>query len=314
MAGITEPVFRLLCRQAGADIVVSEMVSAEGAVRRAKNTTALLRFGDEERPLGIQLFGADPERLADAARYAEEFSRPDFIDLNSGCPVPKVAGRNAGAALLRDARLFTDILSAMVKAVSTPVTVKIRSGWREGEWVDVQYARIAQECGAAAITVHARSKTMGFGGRARWERIALVKQAVAIPVIGNGDVCDAAAAEAMLKETGCDAIMVGRGALGNPWIFSQIKRRLAGEPQAAVTPSMKRAAALTHLARYREMYGEQRASKEMKKHLGWYIKGLPGAARTRQKIFSARSTLEFERLLDEYFTVSGGEHGTTDAL
>jgi nifR3 family TIM-barrel protein len=188
----------------------------------------------------------------------------------------------------------------MVRAVSTPVTVKIRSGWNEHQWVDVEFAKIARDCGVSAITVPARSRTMGCGGRAYWERIALVKQSVSIPVIGNGDVTDGESAVRMLNETGCDAVMIGRGALGNPWIFSQAKQCMAGEAPLDVSASMRLDAAREHLAAYCRAYGGQRAAREMKKHLAWYVKGLPQASVTRQKFFAARSSLELERILDEY--------------
>jgi len=211
IAGITETVFRTLCRKHGADIVLSEMVSAEGIRHNAKNTTALIRYNKEERPIGIQLFGADPEHLAYAAQYVEEHALPDFIDLNSGCPVPKVVKKNGGAALMKDPKLFKNILHHMVKAVQTPVTVKIRSGWYKHDWIDIELAKIAEGCGVAALTLHPRSKTMGFSGHSFWERIALVKQAVNIPVIGNGDITEPHHALEMLTQTGCDSVMIGRG-------------------------------------------------------------------------------------------------------
>jgi tRNA-dihydrouridine synthase B len=287
MAGITETVFRSLCRENGADVVMSEMVSAEGIFRKSKKTRTLLEFKASERPIGIQIFGSHPEHMAYAAAFIEEHFRPDFIDLNSGCPVPKIVNKNGGAALLRDASLFQKILSSMVKAVSTPVTVKLRSGWSQGEFVDVQFAKIAQECGAAAVILHPRSKTMVFSGHSYWERIGVVKSAVSIPVIGNGDILSADDAKNMFAQTGCDSIMIGRAAFGNPWVFTQIKRILVGMEPEITTSSLRFSTVFRHIENYREEYGERKATNDLKKHLAWYCKGLPGAASLRNVFFRA---------------------------
>jgi tRNA-dihydrouridine synthase B len=301
MAGITETVFRSLCKKTGADVVMSEMVSAEGVFHGAKNTRALLVFEPAERPIGIQIFGAHPGHIAYAAAYIEEHARPDFIDLNSGCPVPKVVKKNGGSALLRDPRLFRDIVSAMVKAVSTPVTVKLRSGWLQNEYVDVEFARIAQESGASAVIIHPRSKSMAFSGHSLWERIAAVKDAVSIPVIGNGDICLPGDAKAMFDQTKCDSIMVGRAAMGDPWIFSRIKSALCGQ-SAPETPIKERfLMVMEHLRRYIEVNGEKAAIAEMKKHVAWYIKGLPGATSLRNGIFRAATIRELEEKIQMAF-------------
>jgi len=284
LAGITDRVFRSLCRECGADVVVSEMISADGIRFDPQPSGRLGLFGENERPIGIQLFGGDPERLGEAAAYVEQRFAPDFIDLNAGCPVRKVIAKNGGAALLRDRRLFERIVSAMVAAVKTPVTVKIRSGWRTGEWVDVEFARAAQGCGAAAVTLHPRSKTMAFAGAALWERIALVKQAVSVPVIGNGDVRSAADVAAMLAQTGCDAVMIGRAALGNPWIFGQCRALLSGAPASPVTPGQGYRMIMRHIDLHAEAFGECRACREMKKHIGWYVKGTAGASAVRNAV------------------------------
>jgi tRNA-dihydrouridine synthase B len=221
MAGITETVFRSLYRENGADVVMSEMISAEGIFRQSKKTCGLLKFNPGERPIGIQIFGSNPDHMASCAAYIEEHVRPDFIDLNAGCPVPKVVNKNGGAALLRNARLFEKIISSMIKAVSIPVTVKLRSGWSLDEYVDVQFAKIAQDCGASAVILHPRSKTMIFTGHSFWERITAVKSAIAIPVVGNGDIASVDDAKAMFSQTGCDSIMIGRAALGIAIVLHQ---------------------------------------------------------------------------------------------
>jgi tRNA-dihydrouridine synthase B len=299
LAGVTETLFRRICKNHGADFVVSELVSAEGLLRSGKQTVRLCAFDESERPIGIQLFGADPDRMAAAAALVEATMRPDFIDLNSGCPVPKVVKRNGGAALLRNPALFERIVSAMAKAIKTPLTVKLRSGWNTGEWVDVEFARIAEGSGAQAVFLHARSKAMRYSGDALWERIAFVKQSVSIPVIGNGDIRTPHDAVRMLRETGCDALMVGRGSLGNPWIFGQIKQALAKKEITPIAASERYAVATRHIALQRERYGERRATKEMRKHVAWYLKGLPSVTMYRDRIFRANSTAELELVLGD---------------
>jgi tRNA-dihydrouridine synthase B len=302
MAGIAEPVFRALCRRGGADAVVSEMVSADGLRHGSAATKELLRCGPAERPFGIQLFGADAARLAWAAATVEELAQPDFIDLNSGCPVRKVVRRNGGAALLKDPALFRAIVGAMVKAVRTPLTVKIRSAWSGDAWVDVEYARIAEGEGAAAVILHPRTAAMGYSGHSFWERIALVKQAVSIPVIGNGDIVRPADAPAMMRQTGCDSLMIGRGSYGNPWLFGQCRAALEGREPDTVTPHQRLDAAGEHLEGYLAAYGPARAACDMKKHLAWYVRGMPGVAGVRNRIFRAASVSELRSLLDELGT------------
>jgi tRNA-dihydrouridine synthase B len=301
MAGITEPVFRTLCRENGADAVVSEMVSAEGVFRKSKKTRSLIEFNEIERPIGIQIFGSHPEHMAYCAAYVEEHYHPDFIDLNSGCPVPKVVCKNGGAALLRDAGLFGKILYAMVRAVSTPITVKLRSGWALNEWVDVQFAKIAQDCGVAAVILHPRSKTMMFSGHSFWDRIAAVKSALSIPVIGNGDVCSGADAKAILDQTGCDGVMIGRAALGNPWIFGEARCFLSENIFRAPSLQSRFAVVTRHLSEYRTKYGDKKAVNDLKKHLSWYCKGLPRAAFYRKDIFHAKTMAALEETIRKAF-------------
>lgn len=301
MAGISDPVFRTLCKEHGADVVVSEMVSVSGIEFGADATMDLMRFDPAERPIGIQLFGADPQQFARCAALVAERFQPDFLDLNAGCPVPKVVKKNGGASLLKDLTRFGRIVTAMVNTSPIPVTVKLRSGWNKHQWVDVAFARCAQECGAQAIILHPRSQTMGFSGHSFWDRIGVVKQSVSIPVIGNGDVHCGQDALAMKSQTGCDGIMIGRGAYGNPWIFSEIKAAFAGIPYTPPTPEEKRAIALLHLNRYREAYGEYHAYREMKKHVSWYIKGAAGASQLRDRIFRAVTTAELESVINQAF-------------
>ncbi|MBN1758837.1 MAG: tRNA dihydrouridine synthase DusB [Chitinispirillaceae bacterium] len=302
MAGITDPVFRSICKEHGADVTVSEMVSVDGIVYGADATFDLMRFESTERPIGIQLFGADPQRFAESTALVAQRFKPDFIDLNAGCPVPKVVKRNGGASLLKDLKQFERIVYAMVNASSIPVTVKLRSGWYKDQWVDVDFARCAQECGACAVTLHPRSQTMGFSGHSCWERIGEVKQSVAIPVIGNGDILNGKDALAMLRQTGCDGLMVGRGAYGNPWIFSEIRAVISGRPYTPPSSQEKLRLALSHIEHYRYTYGEYRAAREMKKHVSWYIKGIPGASQWRDRIFRAVSTDELSGIVRGVFS------------
>ena len=299
MAGITESAFRILCKEHGADVVMSEMVSAEGLFYRSKGTDALLHFENQERPIGIQLFGAKPDHMARAAEHVQKRANPDFIDLNSGCPVPKVVKKNGGASLLRDLRLFKELVSVIVKAASVPVSVKIRSGWSENHWVDVEFAQAAEACGASAVILHPRSKSMGFSGHSYWERIAVVKKSVKVPVVGNGDILSEQDAQEMFSQTGCDSVMIGRGAMGNPWIFSRIKALLSNKPVQKPTVNERIETAFEHIRRYKKLYGEKKAAAEMKKHAAWYIRGLAGASGLRAKIFRAKTTGEITAALQE---------------
>jgi nifR3 family TIM-barrel protein len=303
MAGVTDTVFRNICKRMGADATVSEMVSADGLHYKSSNTASLMEFENYERPIGVQLFGSIPERLAEAARFTYENVKPDFIDLNSGCPVAKVVKRNGGAALLKDPALFGKIVKAMADAVPIPVTVKIRSGWNKHEWVDEEFARIAQDNGAAAVTLHPRSQTMMFTGHSFWERIAVVKKAVSIPVIGNGDIVDAESALRMISETGCDAIMVGRASCGNPWIFAEIKAALNGRDYNPPSIQERRDTIINHIRTFRKIHGERFAVGEMKKWASWYIKGMTGASVTRGKIFAASSSIEIENIIKNFLNL-----------
>jgi putative TIM-barrel protein, nifR3 family len=301
MAGITETVFRRICRRHGADVLMSEMVSAEGLFHGSKKTECLIHFEASERPVGIQVFGANADHIAYAAAYIEEHFRPDFIDLNSGCPVPKVVKKNGGAALLCNLPLFKKIVVKMVKAVSIPVTVKLRSGWSAHDLVDVECAKICEECGASAVILHPRTKSMGFSGHSMWERIAEVKKNVSIPVIGNGDICTPEDASEILRQTGCDSIMIGRAALGNPWIFDRVKRYLTDGTSAPVTDPERLSTVLDHIRGFCAVHGEKRALAELKKHVGWYLKGKPQAANLRNRVFRAPTISALEEAAKEAF-------------
>jgi nifR3 family TIM-barrel protein len=277
LAGYSDLPFRLLCRRHGAALCVSEMISSHGVFYNQTATKALLVSCPEERPVSFQLFGADAAIMAAAAGRLNDY-RPDLIDINMGCPVKKVTKRGGGAALMNDLELAERIISAVVAAADCPVTVKCRIGPDRTNINVTEFARMAEEAGAAAITVHGRTWKQGFSGQADWHQIALVKQAVSIPVIGNGDIGDYHQAQARLAETGCDAVMIGRGALGNPWVFSP-----AGRPG---TPEGILATARQHMTLIAD-HGNTTHLGAIKNQIGRYYKGLPGAARFRAAIYQA---------------------------
>lgn len=300
LAGITDTAFRYLCRQFGAALVFTEMISADGLVRGNTNTLRYLYFNQTERPLGIQLFGSDPDILAESARLAAR-QGPDLIDLNLACPVKKVTKRMAGAALLRDLPRVEQICQAVVQAVDIPVTVKIRSGWNSDSIVAVDVAQLAQNCGIAAITIHPRTQKMNFSGKADWDIIAQVKETVSIPVTGSGDVTSPQDAENMLNQTHCDAVMIGRACLGQPWIFQHINHYLeTGEQLRQPTIQERFEIASQHLGTVVREKGEPWGIRTMRKHLIWYTKGMPGAAQLRQDIFRAETPEDVQDLFGQY--------------
>ena len=283
MAGVTDLPFRVLCKEQGAGLICMEMVSAKAILYKNKNTEDLMTIHPGEHPVSLQLFGSDPEILAQIAAQIEE--RPfDILDFNMGCPVPKVVNNGEGSALMKDPALVRKIVTGMVKAVKKPVTVKIRKGFNEESANAVEIAKILEDCGVAAIAVHGRTRAQFYSGKADWDIIRQVKEAVSIPVIGNGDVVDAASAEALVEQTGCDGIMIGRGAEGNPWIFKEINEYLKTgivpeKPSAEEVKNM----ILKHASMLIEYKGEYTAVREMRKHIAWYTQGLPHSAELRRR-------------------------------
>lgn len=301
MAGVTDMPFRLLCREMGAGMVCMEMVSAKAIYYNNKNTEELLAVHPEECPASLQLFGSDPKIVAEMAARIEE--RPfSVLDFNMGCPVPKVVNNGEGSALMENPELVEKLLTALVKAVQKPVTVKIRKGFDDSCVNAVEIAKIAESCGVAAVAVHGRTRAQYYSGRADWNIIRQVKEAVKIPVIGNGDVDSPEAAKAMLESTGCDGVMIGRAAQGNPWIFRETARFLEdGTLLPRPDRAEKKEIVLRHAALQREVKGEYTAVREMRKHLAWYTSGMPHSARFRGMINSMATMEELLAGVEEIF-------------
>jgi tRNA-dihydrouridine synthase B len=307
-AGVSESPFRRLCRGFGADVVVSEFVSAEGIRRNDHKTHGFLRFHDDERPIGIQIFGADPAAMAEAAALVEEVYEPDFLDINFGCPVKKVVSRNGGSGCLRDLDLVEGIIRAVKGAISIPTTVKIRSGWSEEMRNPVEIALRCQDAGAEVLTLHARTRTQMYSGTANWDEIAAVKAALDIPVIGNGDVWSGEDALRMREHTGCDGIMIARGSHGAPWIFRQARAALSGEPVPPDPEAAERFRIVLEHARLALAWEpqEEKAMIEFRKHLGWYTKGLPDGKALRQELFAVKRLAAAEAMLERYLEAHEG--------
>ncbi len=300
MAGITDLAFRLLCKKMGCGLTVSEMISAKGLLYNNAKTKEMLRIDDRERPTAIQLFGSVPEDLARAARIVAD-SGADIIDFNMGCPVTKIVNNGEGSALMKAPELAYEILAAMTDAVKIPVTVKIRAGWNASCRNAEDIARLAERAGVAAISVHGRTREQFYNGKADWQIIALVKQAVRIPVFGNGDIFSAEDGIRMLEETKCDGLMVARGADGNPWIFEQLRDAVQGKPfPPAPDINTRLDVAAEHLHMLLALKGEYVAVREMRRHISAYLKGMPHAAAFRCRFHQATSKEQFLKLIEEY--------------
>ncbi len=300
MAGVTNHAFRVMCkRMGGCGLVSTEMFSAYAIKFRDPGTNSMIDWTDEERPVSVQVFAGDPETVAIGARAMQD-AGADIVDVNFGCPVPKVAKSGSGAVLLKDMGLAREILIAARGAVRVPLTIKTRVGWFRDDRTVFELAKTAEICGIDAITVHGRSAVQGYSGKADWSIIAEVKRSTGIPVIANGDVATPEDAARCFEVTGCDGIMIGRAALGNPWVFSRIAHYLkTGELLPEPTVCDKLEAAKQHAGLLRELLGEKRASKEMRGHLVHYMKGMPGAPKLRNRLMMTRSTEEIREVLDE---------------
>ncbi len=297
MAGVTDLPFRLLCKEQGAGLLCMEMVSAKAIYYKNRNTEELLTIDEAERPVSLQLFGSDADIISEMAKKIEE--RPfSMLDINMGCPVPKVAGNGEGSALMKNPRLVEEIVTKTVKAIRKPVTVKIRKGFDAEHVNAVEIAKIAEASGASAVAVHGRTREQYYHGKADWDIIRHVKDAVHIPVIGNGDVTSVETADAMFRETGCDGIMIGRGVQGNPWLFRQILHWMkTGEKETGPSVEEVKEMILRHARLQMEYKGNDRGIREMRKHVAWYTAGFPNSAKLRANVNEVKSFSELEGLI-----------------
>lgn len=301
MAGVADRAFRELCRDFGAAYVVTEMVSSKGVSYNNAKSTELMEISDKERPAGIQIFGNEPETMAEAALTAMQY-KPEIIDINMGCPAPKVSGNGCGSALMKNPKLCGEIVKAVSRAVSVPVTVKIRKGWDENSVNAVEVAQICEANGASAVTIHGRTRAQQYQPYADWNIIKEVKRSVKIPVIGNGDITSAEDAQRMYEETGCDLVMIGRAALGNPWLFMQIYSWFESERQIPPPTKTERLyVMLRHIKTLCEYKGEEHGMRESRKHVGWYLKGFKGAASFRNAAGKLTTFKELEELVGEIY-------------
>ena len=302
MAGVSNSAYRTIIKEMGAGLIYAEMVSDKAITYGNKKTIDMLYMTDAERPIAQQIFGSDKDSFVEAAKYIYQNMHPDIIDINMGCPVPKVALRaQAGSALLKDPDKIYDIVSSVVEAVPIPVTVKIRSGWDSNHINTLEVAKKIEEAGAKAIAIHARTRSQGYSGKADWNIIKLVKENVGIPVIGNGDIKNCYDAKKMLTETGCDAVMIGRAALGNPWIIRDCVNYLEnGQLPSEVTLEEKLDMILKHIEYLKKIKNDKVANLEMRTHIGYYLKGVKSANILKQKVFKCNSLFELEKLIKEF--------------
>lgn len=305
MAGVTDLPYRLIAREQGAALVYSELVSAKGICYGSNRTLKLLETDEAERPVGLQIFGGEADVMVEAARHVQKFG-PDLLDINMGCPVPKITKNDEGCALMLDPERAGRLVRRVVEAVDLPVTVKIRKGWDDAHVTAPQVARELEKAGVAAIAIHGRTREDFYAGRADWDIIREVKQAVDIPVIGNGDVASPEDAVRMLEHTGVDAVMIGRACLGDPWIFRRVTHFLdTGEMLPMPSPREKLEMAIRHLKMAVEFKGEVRAVREMRKPIAWYLKGVPGSNRVKQQVQRLTDAALVTEVLQEFLAELG---------
>ena len=302
MAGVCNSAFRRIVKEMGCGLIYAEMVSDKAIFYKNQKTLDMLYMTDDERPISQQIFGSDKESFVTAAKYIYENMHPDIIDINMGCPVPKVAlHAQAGSALLKNPEKIKEIVEAVVDAVPIPVTVKIRSGWDQNSINAIEVAKTCESAGASAICIHARTRSQGYSGKADWNIIKEVKESVSIPVIGNGDIKDIYSAKKMLDETGCDAIMIGRASLGNPWIFKEIKEYIENNKIIdSPTPLERVEMCIKHLEYLKEIKVTKVAVLEIRNHVAWYLKGLKESNEIKNKIYMTKDINEIENILNEY--------------
>lgn len=302
MAGVCNSAFRRIVKEMGCGLIYAEMVSDKAIFYNNQKTIDMLYMTDFERPIAQQIFGSDKDSFVTAAKYIYENMHPDIIDINMGCPVPKVALRSqAGSALLKNPEKIREIVNAVVNAVPIPVTVKMRSGWDQNNINAVEIAKICEEAGASAICIHARTRSQGYSGKADWNIIKLVKEAVSIPVIGNGDVVDIYSAKKMLNETHCDAVMIGRASLGNPWIFKEVNEYIENNKVIdSPSPLEKVDMCIKHLSYLEEIKVSKVAVLEIRNHVAWYLKGLKGTNEVKNKIYMTKNIDEIKKILYDY--------------
>ena len=300
MAGVTDLPFRTICKEKGCGMLYTEMINAKALCYDDENTKKMLRMEKDEHPVAVQIFGSDPEFMGKAAFIMNQYPN-EILDINMGCPAPKVVKNGDGSALMRNPKLAAEVLSAVVKNSEKPVTLKIRKGWDDDCINAVEIAKIAQECGISALAIHGRTREQFYSGKADWDIIAEIKQAIEIPVIGNGDVFEVQDAVNMLEKTKCDAIMIGRGAQGNPWIFNRINHYMkTGEILPEPTLEEKITTAIKHMNLAVAEHGDYVAVREMRKHIGWYLKGLKNSAKYRDQINKITDYKEVIAMLEEY--------------